>query len=76
MLLAKLDSLSASWIDVTKTQDDSWVATALSINIFLPMLLNGPLLGQINSYLKEGVPLKALKASCPQTQTVGVALCQ
>ncbi|CAK9011078.1 Uncharacterized protein SCF082_LOCUS10939 [Durusdinium trenchii] len=61
MLLAKLDSLSASWIDVTKTQDDSWVATALSINIFLPMLLNGPLLGQINSYLKEGVPLKALK---------------
>ena len=55
---ARIEALHASWFDVTKTKDDSWVATALSINLFLPMLLNGPFLDKINEYLGEGIPLK------------------
>ena len=42
-----------SWIDVTKTQDDSWVATALSLNILMPLLLK-PLENMINSHLSRG----------------------
>eukprot|EP00438_Fugacium_kawagutii_P018646 Skav235466 [mRNA] locus=scaffold1451:107786:111679:+ [translate_table: standard] len=58
-LQGTLSSLDVSWIDVTKTQDDSWVATALSINIFLPLLLN-PLVSKINERLALGIPLKPL----------------
>ena len=58
LLKAKLTTLEASWFDVTKSKDDSWVATALSINLFLPMLLNGPLLDHVNAHLEEGIPLK------------------
>ena len=57
---ARIEALHASWFDVTKTKDDSWVATALSINLFLPMLLNGPFLDKINEYLGEGIPLKPI----------------
>ena len=57
---ASLESLEVSWIDVTKTQDDSWVATALSINIFLPLLMNGPLKNEINKYLEEGMKLQPM----------------
>lgn len=60
LVKATLESLEVSWIDVTKTQDDSWVATALSINIFLPLLLNGPLKNEINKYLEEGMKLQPM----------------
>ena len=60
LMKASLESLEVSWIDVTKTQDDSWVATALSINIFLPLLMNGPLKDEINKYLEEGMKLQPM----------------
>lgn len=59
LLTGHLASLDVSWIDVTKTQDDSWVATALSLNILMPLLLK-PLENMINSHLSRGVPLKPL----------------
>ena len=46
-------TFQVSWIDVTKTQDDSWVATALSLNILMPLLLK-PLENMINSHLSRG----------------------
>ncbi|CAE6911455.1 unnamed protein product [Symbiodinium natans] len=60
LLKATLEELHTSWFEVTKSKDDSWVATALSINLFLPMLINGPLLDQINAHLDEGIPLKPI----------------
>lgn len=59
LLTGHLASLEVSWIDVTKTQDNSWVATALSLNILMPLLLK-PLEDMINSHLSRGVPLKTL----------------
>ena len=60
LLKARLTELHATWFDVTKSMDDSWVATALSINLFLPMLLNGPLLDKINAHFDEGIRLKPI----------------
>ena len=61
VLHATFESLEVTWIDVTKTQDDSWVATALTINVFLSPLLDTVLLGEINKYLAEGIPLRPMK---------------
>ncbi|CAJ1341820.1 unnamed protein product [Effrenium voratum] len=56
---ATVDSLNATWFDVTETMEDSWVATALSINVFMPVLLSYPL-EIMNEHLDEGVPIDAI----------------
>jgi len=63
-----LSDFSLDWMDVTKTQEDSWVSLAYSLNLAVTSLLDDLLVPELKDRISQGVPLKPMNIGSTSLQ--------